>query len=422
MTSLHEVVVTGMGVVAPIGVGMDGCWQSIRDRKSGVRTVPELAHAKFPIPIAGDIPSFDPKEWVKPRKSLKVMSREMQLGFAAAEMAWAEAKLEGAPIDPERLGVTSGSNMYCPQVTEFGPGAHACDVGGGTLDMTRWGDVGLRETFPLWLLKYLPNMTPAHISIARDARGPSNCILAGDVSGLLAIIEAADVVARGHADVMIAGGASSLLELMDLMWHNRAGLSRRIDEPERACRPFDACRDGMVGAEGAAMLVLERREHAEARGATPIARILGFGRRNEPVAHTLQPTGEGIRAAIRAALESGGCQAADVGFVSAHGLSTVQEDRNEATAIAAELGDVPVTAPKSFFGNVGPACGAVELAIGLAGMRKGLVAPTLNYDEPDPECPVNVVGEVRRAPRGPMLVISHRQTGQAVTLLVEACK
>jgi 3-oxoacyl-[acyl-carrier-protein] synthase II len=203
--------------------------------------------------------------------------------------------------------------MFCPEVPELAAACHASDSGGGRFDFTRWGKEGLREIPPLWLLKYLPNMVPAHIGIAHDARGPSNSIVAGDTSGLLAIIEAADVVARGHADVMLTGGTSSMIDWMDLLWHGGARLSHRVEEPERASRPFDAERDGIVGGEGAAVFVIETEQHALARGAKPIARILGFGRRHEPATESYQPTGRSIELAITAALEMAGASATDVG-------------------------------------------------------------------------------------------------------------
>jgi 3-oxoacyl-[acyl-carrier-protein] synthase II len=418
--AVHEVVITGMGIVCPIGVGAEAVWDSVRNRTSGVRTIPEMVAAGAPFPFAGDVADFDPKEFVKPRKSLKVMSREIQIGFTAAEMAWEHARLEGAGVDPDRLGVTCGSNMFCPEVPELAAGCHASDAGNGQFDFTRWGDSGIREVFPLWLLKYLPNMAPAHVSIAHDARGPSNSIVAGDTSGLLALIEAADVVARGHADVMITGGVSSTIAWMDLMWHAGARLSRRVDEPERACRPFDAHRDGMVGGEGAAIFVLETRAHALARGVKPLARIAGFGRRFEPSADGYRPTGRGIQQAIQAALEMADAKPHDVGHVNAHGLSTELDDRIEAEAIRRTLGDVPVTAPKSFFGNIGAGSGAVELAVSLLGLQRGLVPPTLNYDTPDSSCPINVVAEMSPSQKPMSLNLSHRTTGQAVALLVEA--
>ena len=417
---MSEVVVTGLGIVCPIGVGADAVWVSIESRRSGVRAVPELLSAGLPIPIAGDVADFDPKEFVKPRKSLKVMSRETQLGFTASEMAWVDAGLDKATIDPDRLGVTSGSNMFCPEMPELAAACHASDSGDGVFDFNRWGNTGLREVFPLWLLKYLPNMAPAHVSIAHDARGPSNSIVAGDVSGLLAVIEAADVVARGHADVMLAGGASSSIGWMDLIWHAGARLSHRVEQPERACRPFDADRDGMVGAEGVAMFVLETRAHAEARGARPLARIAGYGRRYESATSTYRPTGQSIAQAIDAAIAMAGVKPGDIGHVKAHGLSTEIDDRIEAEAIRRTLGDVLVTAPKSFIGNVGAAGGAVELAISLLALRRGLIPPTLNYETPDPKCPVNVAVELEKA-RSPLaMMLSHRTTGQAVSLLIEA--
>jgi len=420
MEAVQEVVITGLGIVCPIGVGAEAVWASVESRKSGVRAVPELVAAGLPIPIAGDVADFDPKEFVKPRKSLKVMSRETQLGFTAAEMAWAHARLDDAGVDPDRLGVTCGSNMFCPEVPELAAACHASDSGGGKFDFSRWGNEGLREVFPLWLLKYLPNMAPAHVSIVHDARGPSNSIVAGDISALLALIEAADVVARGQADVMLAGGASSTISWMDLLWHGGARLSRRVEEPQRACRPFDADRDGAVGGEGAAIFVLETPAHAQARGVKPLARIAGYGRRYEPATATYQPTGRSIEQAILAALQMRGMTATEVGHVNAHGLSTELDDRIEAEAIHRTLDGVPVTAPKSLFGNIGAGSGAVELAVSLLGLQRGLVPPTLNYETPDPKCPVDVITELTPSRSPTALVLNHRTTGQAVSLLVEA--
>jgi 3-oxoacyl-[acyl-carrier-protein] synthase II len=420
MAAVQNVVITGLGIVAPIGVGADAVWASIEAGRSGVRAVPEFKDAGLPIYIAGDVADFDPKEYVKPRKSLKVMSRETQLGFAAAEMAWAHARLEGANIDPDRLGVTLGSTMFCPEVPELAPACHASDAGGGRFDFTRWGKEGLRDVPPLWLLKYLPNMVPAHIGIAHDARGPSNSIVAGDISALLAIIEAADVVARGHADVMLTGGTSSMIDWMDLLWHAGARLSRRIEEPERASRPFDAQRDGMVGSEGAGIFVLETEQHAKTRGVEPLARLLGFGRRHEPATESYQPTGRGIELGIEAALEMAGAKPADVGHVNAHGLSTDIDDRVEAAAIRKTLDDVPVTAPKSYFGNLGAASGAVELAISLLALEHGVIPPSINYETPDPDCPINVVTKLMPTHAKTFMALNHRTTGQAVALLLEA--
>lgn len=414
---MADVVITSMGVVSPLGVGETAIRQALEAGQSGIRTVPEWVDAGWPIPFCGNVVDFEAKQYVKPRKSLKVMSRETQLGFSAAAMAWQDAEAEGR-VDPERFGVINGANMFCPEVEELAAACHACDDG-GRFDFGRWGQTGMREVIPLWLLKYLPNMTPCHIGISLDARGPTNSIVAGDTSALTALIEAADTIDRGHADLMIAGGNSSMLAWMDLLWHQGATLSRRVDDPAGACRPFEADRDGTVGGEGAAMFVLETREHAEARGVKPLARVLGHGRRCEAAAETLQPTGQAIRQAIDATLAAADLSPGDIGHVNAHGDGTVINDRVEAQAIADRLGDTPVTAPKSWFGNIGAGSGAVELAVSLIGLQQGHIPKTLNYDRPDPECPVQVVTEAMPTNNRVVLALNHRATGQAVGLAVE---
>lgn len=415
---LTDVVVTGVGLVCPLGAGPQAVWEAVAAGASGVRAVPEWVAAGLPIPIAGRVLDFDPKQYVKPRKALKVMSRETQLGFAAAELAWADARLEDSGVAPERLGVLTGSNMFCPNVEEMAAAYHVCDDGARQFDFSAWGVAGLKELFPLWMLKYLPNMTPCHIGIAHDARGPSNSVVAGDVSGLLALIEAADAIRRGHADVMVAGGVSTAIEMMDLMWHGDARLSRRVDSPAEACRPFEIDRDGTVGAEAAAMFVLERRDFAAARGARGLATLKGYGRRCEASAASLAPRGTAVRQAIVAALGMGGTAPHDLAFVAAHGIGGVHDDRIEAQAIAAAVGDVPVAALKSHYGHCGAGSGAVDLAVALEALRRGHVPPTRNYDRPDPECPVNVSSRVRATAGRDCLALSHRATGQAAALLV----
>lgn len=407
-----------MGIVSPVGIGGDAVWDAVSTGRSGIRTVAEWVEAGYLVPFAGEVVDFEPKQYVKPRKSLKVMSRETQLGFAAAAMAWDDARLADSGLDPERFGVLNGANMFAPDVPELAAACHACDRA-GKFDWSVWGNQGMREVIPLWLLKYLPNMTPSHIGISLDARGPSNSIVAGDISALTALIEAADVVARGQADVMIAGGNSSSIACMDVMWHRGANLSQRAAEPQRASRPFDAQRDGFVGGEGAAMFVLERRSHAEARGASCLGTIRGYGRRSESTADTLQPTGQAVRQAIDAALASSQLEPNDLAHVNAHGDSTVINDRVEAQAIADRLGDIPVTAPKSYFGNLGAGSGAVELAVSMLALARGMTPPTLNYEVPDPECPVNVATAIAPARSNTVLAINHRATGQAAALIVE---
>jgi len=413
---VHEVVITGIGIVCPLGVGRLDVWSAIERRQSGVRTLPWLEEAGFPITIGGEVPEFDPKQYVKPRKSLKVMCRETQLAFAATELAWADAALDEVKLDPERLGVVLGANLYRSELEDLTDLYRATDYQ-GEFDFTRWKE-GMREMYPLWMLRYLPNMAACHIGIAHDARGPTNSIVEGDVSALLTIIEAADVVARGHADVMLAGASSTMLSPVDLAWHAGARMSRNNGRPTEACRPFDADRDGAVWSEGATMFVLESRTHAQQRGVKPQASILGYGRRCEASSGSKKPTGQAIRQAIDAALAMSHVPASEIGHVNAHGLGTVEDDAIEARVIQLALGEVPVTAPKSFFGNLGAAGGAAELAISLLALEQGVVPPTLNFTRPDPACPVNVISEPQAARSPAMLALNHKITGQAVALVV----
>ena len=413
---MQDVVITGIGIACPLGIGRDAVWSAIENRHSGVRTIDRLVAANYPAPIGGEVLDFQPKQYVKPRKSLKVMCRETQLGFTAAELAWVDAQLDEATVDPERLGAVVGTNIFRSQLEDLTE-LYQAATADGDFSFDRWG-AAMREMYPLWMLKYLPNMTCCHIGIAHDARGPINSIVQGNVSSLLSIIEAADVIARGHADIMIAGGASSMLSAVDLAWHGAADMSRRIDDPAAACRPFEASRDGTATSEGAGMFILESRSHAEQRGVKSQGAILGYGRRCEPSAMTQKPTGQAIRQAIEAGLEMADIAPADLGHVSAHGLATIDDDRAEAQAIADTLGEVPVTATKSYFGNLGAASGAVELAVSLMGMQAGVVPPTLNYDQPDPECPINVVGSTQPSARNSVMALSHKLTGQAVSLVV----
>lgn len=245
---MQEVVITGLGIVCPLGIDREPVWAALESHTSGIRRIDRFAEAGFPVTIGGEVPNFDGKQYVQPRKSLKVMCRETQQAFTAAEFAWADATLGDATIDPERLGVVLGANVFRSDMEETVPVYRATSTD-GEFDFGKW-DAAFKELYPLWMLKYLPNMAACHIGIAKDARGPNNTIVQGDVSALLSIIEAADTIARGHADVMLTGATGSLLSWVDACWHGGARMSRHNADPAGACRPFDANRDGCVMAEG----------------------------------------------------------------------------------------------------------------------------------------------------------------------------
>ena len=407
-----------MGIVSPIGIGREPFWEALCAGRSGVRALDIFAGSDLPAPLAADIPDFEPQKFVRPRKALKVMSRDIQLAFAAAEMAAAEAQLEAHPVPPERLGVVLGADMIAAELPDI-EGAYRGCIDQGRFDFGRWGVRAMSDIFPLWMLKYLPNMPACHIGIARDARGPNNSLTLGEVSSLAAIAEGTAIIARGQADAIIVGGASARSN--PLVWLRRKGLevSQRTDQPAAACRPFDAERDGMVFGEGAAAYVLESREQAEARGARILARVLGYASRFEPERPGQPRQGSAIRGAIEAALAAANLRPEEIGHVNAHGMSTTEDDRLEAAAIRATLGNVPVTAPKSYFGCLGAGSGAVEMAVSLLAFEHQSLPPTLNYEHPDPACPIQVVHGGPQ-PLGLPRALVHNQSrvGQSVAVVL----
>jgi 3-oxoacyl-[acyl-carrier-protein] synthase II len=348
------------------------------------------------------------------------MSREIQFAVTAAGMAMQHAEYSPGDIAPERLGVIFGAELMHTPLDEV-EAAFRASVVEGRFDYRRWGEASMREIYPLWMLKYLPNMPACHVGIAHDARGPNNSITLGDASALAAIIEATRVIKRGQADAVIAGGAGSWLSTTAFTRTQQLDVSHRNDAPERACRPFDQERDGCVHGEGAAAYLLESAETARARGARVLAVIRGVANCFEPVARDARMTGSALRRSMRGALRSADWQGADLGHVNAHGASSVHGDRVEAAAIHDELGDVPVTSPSSYFGSLGPGSGAVETLATVLSFAHDAVPATLNYDSPDPDCPVNVVageplpGMARRA-----LKLSYTTHGQALALALAA--
>jgi 3-oxoacyl-[acyl-carrier-protein] synthase II len=420
MVQSQEVVITGVGVVSPIGTGKQAFWTSLREGRGGVRPLVALANADLPVPFGAELVDFEPKQYVTPRKSLKVMCREIQTGFSAAVLALADAELDTETVAPERFGVVFGSEMFYGELPDVEDVYRNCLVD-GKFDYDRWGERAMSDVFPLWMLKYLPNMVACHLAIAQNALGPNNTISIGEASSLLALIEAANVIQRGHADVVITGGTGSRLNLTSMMYRGDSNLSHRADDPAAASRPFEASRDGMVNGEGAAAFILERSDFAKARRATPLARVLGFGSAFETRLDGSLEERSAIRNSIRNALRAANVMPQDIGHVNAHGVSTVNDDKVEAQAINFCLGDVPVTAPKSFFGNLGAGGGAVEMAASVIAIEHGEVPVTLNYDRPDPECPVNVVhGKPYRSAKPTALVLNQSGTGQTVAVLLAA--
>lgn len=418
MNPAQEVVITGVGVVAPNGVGIEDFWQALVSGRSGVALRERFEDVDLPHRIGAAVKNFAPKKYIKQRKSLKIMCGPIQFGCAAAAMAFEQANFEAGSLNPDRVGTIFGTETFFADPHEVADVFRKCTVD-KEYQHERWGAAALREIQPLWMLKYLPNMAASHISIATDARGPSNSICQGEVSGLLSLIEAADLIQRGVVDVVVAGGTGSQMTLTATLFRGVHLLSKRIDDPAQASRPFDRDRDGMVVGEGAGALVLESRERAEKRGANILASVGGWSRGF----HQVDKDGfsEDLEYHFRSAVRRANKSIGDIGLVNAHAAGQVNEDRFEAQAIANVFAQTPVVAYKSLFGNLGPGTSMVELIASILTLEKQVVPPTTNCPHVADDCPINVVNSDQLAPTsiGSILKSSYSASGQIASVVIE---
>jgi 3-oxoacyl-[acyl-carrier-protein] synthase II len=433
--SKRRVVITGVGVVSPLGIGFDAFSQNLLAGKSGISRLESVPFSGAPHNVGGEIKGFNEttakNDYLKKqRKSIKVMCREIQLGVASASLAIENSGLDLEAVDHERFGVDFGANLMFSPPDVLQRACWSCvepDDPEFHFRYDQWGPKGIGSLEPLWLLRYLPNMPACHIGIYADARGPSNSITLNEASGNLAVAEAARVIQRDLAEIMIAGTTGTRIHPVKSMhaalWDVLA--DRGDDPPETWARPFDRSRNGEVLAEGACSLILEEETHARSRGAKILARVLGAGSSCVLDANGRANATQALTNAIRTALRDAGVTPEQIGHINAHGLGTPRLDIEEAQAIHEIFGpkgaDVPVTALKSSLGNSGAGCGSIELAGSLAGMKQGLVPPTLNYRDPDPKCRLRIVhGESLSVSNGLMLKINVTGMGQASALILEA--
>lgn len=414
-----EVVITGLGVVAPTGIGVPTFWNALVHGQSGIAPLELFSAPGFPANFGGEVRDFDPKVYVKPRKSLKVMCREIQTGFSAAAMAMEQAGLGPGGVDPDRLGVVYGSEMFFSNYDDM-ISAYARCLQDGEFLFENWGDAFTSEINPLWMLKYLPNMPACHVGIYFDGRGHNNTICSDSISSHVALSEGASQIRRGHIDTMIIGGTGSRVAINALMFRGPDLLSHRDDDPSKASRPFDKDRDGTVHGEGAAALVLENRATAEARGAKILAVVAGDASRFAIPEQDQPFTSVAVANSVKAVLEDAKLTAKDVSAVVAHGVSIQEDDALEAAAIAETLGEVPVTAPKSMTGHIGAGCGALDLVTATMMLQESVIPPTLNYETPDPACPLNVVhGEALSASLQTVVCLAQNRTGQVTAVALK---
>jgi 3-oxoacyl-[acyl-carrier-protein] synthase II len=381
---MNEVVVTGIGLITPIGTGVDEFWKGLMEGRSGAGKIQAFDASELPIQIACEVRNFDPKDYVTAREVGRT-DRFTQMAVGAAGFAWEQAECSDLGVPPERVGVIIGSGIGGLSTIEK---EHDAFLAGGP-----------RRVSPFMIPRLMANAAAAAVSMKFELNGPNYAPTSACATGAHAVGEAFRYLRDGTVDVMVAGGSEAALTPLSVSAFARMGaLSRRNDEPERASRPFDANRDGFVFGEGAAVLIMERREVAEARGAPILASISGYGASSDAF-HVTQPDpeGKGAALAMRAALADAQANADELDYINAHGTSTPYNDRIETVAIKSVLGNeakrIPVSSTKSHTGHMLGAAGAVEAAVCVLAIHRGVIPPTINLEEPDPECDLDYVPE-----------------------------
>ncbi len=377
----RRVVVTGLGAVTPLGLSADEFWRALVEGRSGIGPMTLCDPTDYPTRIAGELKGFDPEQFISAKEARR-MARFSQLAIAASLMAVEEAGLDLERAGRERVGVLLGINGAFPETDQA---------------MRTLLERGGMRLSPFFFPMVLPNMAAANVSRLLGARGHSSTIATACAASTQSIGEAAEVIRRGHADVMISGGTEAGISQLGLAGFNvMRALSTRNEEPQRASRPFDAERDGFVPAEGAGILVLEGLEHAMGRGATILAEVAGYACSSD-ANHPVQPDedGAGAARAIQWALDDAGVGPDEVDYINAHGTSTPLNDLSETLAIKRAFGEraygVPISSTKSMIGHALGGAGGMEAVACVKSIVEGVIHPTINYEHPDPDCDLDYV-------------------------------
>jgi 3-oxoacyl-[acyl-carrier-protein] synthase II len=400
---MRRVVVTGMGVVSPNGIGRRAFSEAIVEGRSGVSFIESFDTTGQPVLIAGEVKNFDVVPFLgEHKKNAKLMSRAVKFAAGASALAVDDAGLPTDRLDPSRFGVCMGTGITPVDVAELaGPVARGLGPD-GVFDLGRFTLAQAESIFPLWLLRHLPNMAAAHISILHHAMGPNNTIVTACAAGTQAVGEAFRLIARGDADAMLAGGCDSRLDpLLMVAYHAMKAVSASNRPPSEVSRPFDGERDGFVLGEGAAILVLESLQHARRRRAKIYAEVTGYGSSFDAYGITRpEPDGKGAAIAMMAALREARVDPIDIDYINAHGTSTRLNDIMETRAVKQVFGDracsIPMSSQKSMVGHLIGASGALEAAATALSLERGVVPPTINQATPDPACDLDYVPNTAR--------------------------
>jgi len=398
--SQRQVVITGIGLVTPAGIGLEAYWNAVIGGQSQIRFLGDSSSEPLALSMAGVISDFKPETFVAQRKQLKLMSREIQLAVAASHLALQDANLKTDPAHSFRYGISLGAGVLNTDVDEMSSGIRASMDAQGRFDIKKFGEEGMRALYPLWFLKYLPNMPACHVAMAHGFQGPSNTVTTSSAAATQAIGEAMRVIRRGDADVMLAGGTDSKINPMGISRFKLLGLfSRTMDSHQKSYCPFDERHDGLILGEGAGLLVLEDKEHALKRGARIYGEILGYGDASDYNYDPRQSEDyEGKRLAMKRALEQSSVDSKDVDFIIANGSGIPHEDDLESMAIGVlfedSFGKLSVTGVKPITGHSVYASGGIEIAAGLLALRDKVIPPLANFVKPSSHCHLPIVKAV----------------------------
>lgn len=383
----QRVVITGMGLVSPLGETVDGYWKSLVNGESGISEMKLADPDGFPCKVSGEVSDFDPDNYMDSKES-KRLARFSQLAVAAAGLAIKDSEIQLDKLDSGRLGIVMGN----------GNGGFPTMEQNAKILFQRGG----MKVSPFFIPMILPNMAAANVSRIFGIKGYTNTVVTACAAGTQSIGEGAEVIRRGTADVVFSGGCEAGISRLGLGGFNviRA-LTRSNEPPEKASKPFDAQRDGFVPAEGAAILVLESLEHAIRREAKILGEILGYGVSSDAY-HLVQPDkeGEGAARAMKLAIDDAGLECCSVDYINAHGTSTLQNDLTETLAIKKVFGEraykIPISSTKSMIGHALGGAGALEAVVGVKTIQSGKIHPTINYYSPDSNCDLDYVPNVAR--------------------------
>lgn len=420
----RRVVITGIGAVNPMGHSVEEVWDGLKASKSGVGYTTIFDASAFPTKISAEVKNWDLPDMGEANAIWAKRGRHSRFAAGAAMQAVESSGIMDSGIDPIRLGVYLGAGEGSQDFEAFTSMMTAA-LKDGELDVAMYTKFGLDHLNPSTELEQEPSMPAGHVASLFNAQGPNaNCLTACAASSQ-AIGEATEIIRRGDADAMISGGTHSMIHPLGVTGFNLlTALSERNDEPQRASRPFDKMRDGFVLGEGSAMIILEELEHAKKRGATIYGEILGYGTTADAYRITdIHPEGRGAIACMNMAIADAGIQPSDIDYVNAHGTSTTVNDRVETISCKAVFGDLamqtPVSSTKSMMGHLIAAAGVTELIVCLMAIRDNVLPPTINYENPDPECDLDYIpNEAREAECHIALNNSFGFGGQNITLVV----